>query len=449
MTTSEYILNISHEYSTYVMESRAIPSITDGLKQSQRIALWLMKDQVKPVKTAGVVGHMMSSGLYVHGDASAGDALSRLAAPYLNNYPLLQGEGAFGTRTSPVDGIGAPRYTEIRRSKLAEQELYIDIDICPMCDNYDGSKQMPRNFLPRLPLVLLNGIRGIAVGFATNILPRNIDDLRTAVSEVLTDGEVTSRVLPYYTMNGCEIIPDHSKPNRYYIRGIVDIVNTTTVRITEIPPSMSLSTVVARLIELEQTGGIKSFVDNSTDGIDIMVKFARKDLEGMTRDKLLVLFKIITSETENLTVLGPSGDHVIKYHSAQDLITDFVNWRLSLYVQRYEWMIQQENVVVDYERCFLSCFDPVGDSPPVAESINDIETRKDLTHRVEQSILAKSLSLDKSVVDKIVNLPVYRFTKEGKVGAEQKLKTALSALTKYSKIVKSPKRLKSVYLKEI
>ena len=213
LTTSEYINSISREYSTYVMEQRAIPIITDGLKLSQRIALHLLRHQDKSVKTAGVVGRMMESGLYVHGDASAADAISRLAAPFLNNYPLIRGEGAFGTRVAPVDGIGAARYTEVLRSKIAENELYVDLDICPQRENYDGSKKMPQTFLPRVPLILLNGSTGIAVGFANKILPRKLDELREAVVDVLTTGKTTKPLLPYYERYDCEIIPDHSTRN--------------------------------------------------------------------------------------------------------------------------------------------------------------------------------------------------------------------------------------------
>jgi len=342
METSEYLLSISREYSTYVMEQRAIPMMSDGLKTSQRIALWLMKDQAKPVKTAGLVGRMMASGLYAHGDASAGDAVSRLAAPYLNNHPLIQGEGAFGSRTAPVDGIGAPRYTEVARSTFSQKNLYVDLDICPMRENYDGSNSMPQTFLPLIPLVLLNGVAGIAIGFATKILPRDLQELREAVVDVIRTGGTDKPLMPFYEKYDVEVIRDPKKPNKFYIHGKVVIENTTTVRITEAPAGKSLDSIKETLIQLEHDNRITSFVDNSTDRIDIVVKMKRSDLAKKTENSLRVMFGLIQTETENLVVLNPSGDSVTTYDSPQSMLVDFVEWRLRYYKTRYEKLLGDE-----------------------------------------------------------------------------------------------------------
>jgi len=290
MKTSQYIDSIAKEYSRYVLMSRAIPMSSDGLKTSQRIALYLMQDQAKSVKTAALVGKAMGSGLYVHGDAAMGNAISYLAGPYINNHPLLQGEGAFGSRADPT-AFGAPRYTEVKRSKFAVEHLYIDTDICPQVENYDGSTTMPLTFLPRLPLVLLNGIRGIAVGFSCNILPRRLEELREAVLDVVETGSTQRPLMPFYERYNCDIIRDHSNHNKYHIRGKLSIINTTTVHISEIPPSMSINTVVERLIALEENKKIVSFTDATSDKVDITVKMSRSELKKYTEDGLINLFK--------------------------------------------------------------------------------------------------------------------------------------------------------------
>lgn len=449
MNTSDYLNSSSREYSTYVMEQRAIPTITDGLKLSQRIALHLMRDQSKSVKTAGLVGRMMESGLYVHGDASAADAVGRLAAPYLNNHCLIQGEGSFGSRTKP-DAIGASRYTEVKRSKFAEDELYIDLDICPQRDNYDGSKKMPQTFLPRLPLVLLNGVSGIAVGFACKILPRNLDELREAVVEVLSTGKTTKPLMPFYDRYDCEVVRDHSNPNKYYLRGRLKIVNTTTVHISELPPGMALDTVAARLIQLEEDKKIVSFEDNSTDHIDITVKMTRAELKDKTEDSLISMFRLVQAETENLTVLDSTGQRVIKYDRPQDMVRDFVEWRLGLYEDRYKLLLSKAEDTALFWRCFLSCFDGGGQgSRSVAASISGIKSRSDLVDRVEAAIQLNGLELRKEIVDRIVGLPVYRFTKEGQTEAKQKLKETEKEIGEYKAILASPRKRKSIYKAEL
>lgn len=450
MSTSDYLNATSREYATYVMEQRAIPILTDGLKMSQRIALYLLRNQEKPVKTVGVVGRMMESGLYAHGDASAGDAISRLAAPFLNNHPLIQGEGQFGSRTAPVRGIGATRYTEVCRSKIAEQELYIDMDICPQRESYDGAHHMPQTFLPRIPLILLNGINGIAIGFANKILPRNLDEIRKAVVEVLDTGKTTLPLMPFYDRYNCEVIKDHSSPGRYYLRGRVTIKNTTTVEITEIPPGMDLDTVKERLIQLEEEKKIVGFEDNSADHIDITVRMTRADLAGKSPDSLITLFRLVQPETENLTVLDPTGRRVIKYENVQDMVKDFVEWRLQLFEDRYKLLLSKEQDVALFWRSFLSCFEGPGENKrSVAASISGMKSKADLVQAVTQSIAAQDLEVRSDIVERIVGLPVYRFTKEGQANGKEKLRESEKLIREYESILESPEKRKQIYRKEV
>lgn len=451
MNTSEYLGSTSREYATYVMEQRAIPILTDGLKLSQRIALWLLKDQSKADSTIGLVGDMSKSKLYVHGNAAAEDMIGRLAAPYLNNIPLIHGEGAFGTRTAPFEGIGAARYTAVKRSKFAEDELYIDLDICPMRENYDGSKLMPQTFLPRLPLILLNGINGIAIGFANTILPRKLDDIRAAVIEVLKTGSTRHPLLPHYDHYDCEVIRDHGNRLKYYLRGRVKIVNTTTVDITELPPGMALDTIRETLIGLEEAKTITGFTDNSTDRIAIQVKFTRVELAKYhTPDRLITLFKLIEPVTENLTVLNPDGNSVHKYLNVQDMVKDFVEWRLGYYLIRYQRLLVDELEVALFWKCFLACFETTEErSRSVASSISGIASKAELVQLVSDAIQYQKLELRKDIVDRIVAMPVYRFTKEGQTEAKAKLKASEKSIREYQGIIASPDKRKSIYLNEV
>ena len=100
--------------------------------------------------------------------------------------PLVEGHGQFGNRVAPdKDGIGAPRYTEVRRSKAADALLYTDMGLAPMEGNYDGSSEMPKHFLPLIPVALLNGVAGIAMGYSTDIQPHDLNDLIAATEDAL------------------------------------------------------------------------------------------------------------------------------------------------------------------------------------------------------------------------------------------------------------------------
>ena len=177
-SSSDYILQTSREYALYVCSNRAIPAVSDGLKHGQRMALWILRNRAEKIKTFALAGLLGFEKLHLHGEKSATDAISLLAAPFKNNVCLIEGLGQFGSRIAPDgDGIGAPRYTEVRRSKAAEAFLYKDLDLVPLEDNYDGSNKQPLHFLPLIPIVLLNGVSGTAVGWSTDILPRSFKSL--------------------------------------------------------------------------------------------------------------------------------------------------------------------------------------------------------------------------------------------------------------------------------
>ena len=143
--TTDFVKTSSREYSIYVCQSRGIPYISDGLKDSQRKALFIMKVKSEKLKVISLAGEMISQNIYLHSDASACDTISLMAAPYCNNIPLLSGIGAFGTRVGPTDW-GAPRYTYVKKSSHTESLIYQDYDIIPLKENYDGSVMEPKHF---------------------------------------------------------------------------------------------------------------------------------------------------------------------------------------------------------------------------------------------------------------------------------------------------------------
>lgn len=171
------------DYAVSVVKGRALPEVCDGLKPVQRRLLYSM-DQMglgpnaKPVKSARVVGDVLGK-FHPHGDSSAYDALVRLAQDFSQRYPLIDGQGNFGSRDG--DGAAAMRYTEARLTKFAQLLLdEINEGTVDFVANYDGSYEEPKLLPARLPMVLLNGASGIAVGLATEIPPHNLREVARA-----------------------------------------------------------------------------------------------------------------------------------------------------------------------------------------------------------------------------------------------------------------------------
>jgi len=194
LTLANYAERAYLDYAISVVKGRALPELADGQKPVQRRILYSMnemnlKADAKPVKSARVVGDVLGK-FHPHGDQSAYDALVRLAQNFSLRYPLIDGQGNFGSRDG--DGAAAMRYTEARLTKIAS--LLLDeinqgtVDYIP---NYDGTMEEPALLPARLPFVLLNGASGIAVGMATEIPSHNLREVAAASIAVLKNPKIS------------------------------------------------------------------------------------------------------------------------------------------------------------------------------------------------------------------------------------------------------------------
>ncbi len=196
------------DYAISVVKGRALPDVCDGQKPVQRRILYAMNElrldsSAKPRKSAAVVGDVLGK-LHPHGDQSVYDALVRMAQDFSLRYPLIDGHGNFGSRDG--DGAAAMRYTEARLTPIAELLLEeIDQGTVEFQDNYDGSTQEPKLLPARLPVTLLNGASGIAVGLATEIPSHNLNEVAQAAVAMIRNPSISHAEL-------MEIIPGPDFP---------------------------------------------------------------------------------------------------------------------------------------------------------------------------------------------------------------------------------------------
>ncbi|MDE1182844.1 DNA topoisomerase IV subunit A [Paraburkholderia sp.] len=193
LTLGNYAERAYLDYAVSVVKGRALPDVCDGQKPVQRRILFAMNemglgDNAKPVKSARVVGDVLGK-YHPHGDQSAYDALVRLAQDFSMRYPLIDGQGNFGSRDG--DGAAAMRYTEARLTPIAKLLLdEINQGTVDFMSNYDGSFQEPRLLPARLPFVLLNGASGIAVGLATEIPSHNLREVAAAAVAMIRNPKI-------------------------------------------------------------------------------------------------------------------------------------------------------------------------------------------------------------------------------------------------------------------
>ncbi len=402
-TISEFLSSEYKEFAMYVIEGRAIPSVIDGFKPTQRKIIHISNQtwktgSEKTLKVFQLSGKVASDCYYHHGDASLSNAIITMAQRFKNNAPLLEEDGQFGSLRSPQ--AGAPRYIG---TKLSEnfKLIYKDFELLEYKEE-EGESIEPKYFLPIVPAVLLNGSSGIAVGFASNVLNRDIKSIIDACVKVLA-GKEPGEVKPSLNGFNGEFIQDKENNKRWIIRGKYDKVNTTTVKITELSPSMTYEKYEDILDKLVDDKVIVTYDDNCKDNIDYTIKFTRSDLEKLDEDKLIKLLKLEESSTEIFSTLDEYGKLMI-FENTSDIIKYFVDFRLKYYHKRKQFLLDKLN----RELKILS---------NRGRFIKAIIDGKLKVNNVSKSIIIEgieAMGLDKidDSYDYLLRMPIYSLTKE-------------------------------------
>ena len=255
------------EYASYVIRDRAIPNLADGLKPVQRRILWALhqNDDGRFIKVANVVGDTMK--FHPHGDASIGDALVVLA----NKRYLIEGQGNFGN-VFTGDPAAAPRYIECRLTELARAELFND-EITEFVPSYDGRNREPVTLPCRLPLTLMLGAEGIAVGLSARILPHNFPELLQAQIAILR--KQPFKCLPDFATGGQMDARDYADgKGSVKVRAKIKLRDESTVVIKEIPPGTTTESLIASIEDAARKGKlkVKSINDFTSEEAEIEIK---------------------------------------------------------------------------------------------------------------------------------------------------------------------------------
>jgi topoisomerase-4 subunit A len=255
------------DYASYVIRDRAIANLSDGLKPVQRRILWALHDldNGRFIKVANVVGHAMK--FHPHGDASIGDALIGLA----NKRYLIEGQGNYGNIYTG-DVAAAPRYIECRLTELARTEVFND-EITDFVPTYDGSNKEPVTLPSKLPLLLMLGTEGIAVGMASRILPHNFPELLEAQIAILK--KQSFKVLPDFQTGGLMDAREYKDgTGQITVRAKIKVKDDSTILIKEIPPTTTTESLTASIEDASRKGKIKvkSINDFTSEDVEIEVR---------------------------------------------------------------------------------------------------------------------------------------------------------------------------------
>jgi len=380
ITLAHYAERAYLEYALSVVKGRALPDVCDGCKPVQRRILYSMQRMglgfgaggaPKPVKSARVVGDVLGR-FHPHGDQAAYDALVRMAQGFSQRYPLIDGQGNFGSRDG--DGAAAMRYTEARLAPIARLLLdEIDEGTVDFQPNYDGSTEEPRQLPARLPFVLLNGASGIAVGLATEVPPHNLREVASAAvalirNERLPDDELFALLpAPDYPGGGQIISPQADIRGAYASgRGSLKVRARWKIEdlargqwqlvVTELPPGTSSQRVLEEIEELTNPkvkagkkavtadqqqlklgvlGVLDAVRDESGKEAAVRLVFEPRSRTVEQADLVTTLLAHTSLETSaplNLTMVGLDGRPVQK--SLRQMLVEWIAFRQTTVARR-------------------------------------------------------------------------------------------------------------------
>ena len=342
------------DYSMSVIVSRALPDVRDGLKPVQRRVLFGMdglglsfSGQTK--KSARIVGEVLGK-YHPHGDSSVYDAMARLAQPWNQRYPLVFGQGNFGSMDG--DPVAAMRYTEAKLAKMTEDILAdLDKDTVDMTLNFDDSLQEPTVLPTKLPHLMLNGSAGIAVGMATNMAPHNLGEVCDAICAYIDNPDITTEELmehikgPDFPTGGIimgrqGIVDAYSTGRgRVVVRARTEIEvadnGRETIVVTEIPYMVNKRDMIAHIGELVRDKKIEGIADllelTNREGIRIEIPLKMGANSNVVLNTLFKYTALQSSFAINNVALVKGRPRTL---SLKEMIANFVEFRHEVVVRR-------------------------------------------------------------------------------------------------------------------
>jgi DNA gyrase subunit A len=349
------------DYSMSVIIARALPDVRDGLKPVHRRILYGMNDMGlinsrAHKKSARIVGEVLGK-YHPHGDTAVYDSMVRMAQPWSLRYPLVDGQGNFGSMDG--DSPAAMRYTEARLTKIADEILHdIKKDTVNFELNFDDSLKEPTVLPSRLPNLLINGASGIAVGMATNMLPHNLTEVVDGIIAYVDDNDITIEGLMEYvkapdfptggTIFGYEGVKQafETGRGRIVVRGKAEIETGPNDReqiiISEIPYQVNKASLVSKIASLANEGritGIAEVRDESDrKGLRVVIDIKR---DGMANVVLSKLFKFTPLQSSyGVNNIALVNDRPVQLN-LKDMIRHFVDFRQEVIVRRAKYDLKQ------------------------------------------------------------------------------------------------------------
>src|SRR5271169_468186 len=469
------------DYSMSVIIGRALPDVRDGLKPVHRRILYAMHDMGllhnrKHVKCAKVVGEVLGK-YHPHGDTAVYDAMVRMAQPFSLRYPLIDGQGNFGS----VDGDppAAYRYTESRMTEIAEDLLAdIDKDTVDFVANFDDTSVEPLLLPTRIPNLLVNGSNGIAVGMATNIPPHNLTEIVDACITLVNNPHATLADLLKHVQGpdfptagfiyGRSGITEAYRTGRgrFMMRAKVAIEHLTkdkdAIIVTEIPYQVNKAKLVERIAELVNNKVIDDISDvrdeSDRDGMRIVIELKRSAEPQIVLNQL---FKHTSMQESFSMIFLAVVNNQPKEMGLVQAIQHFVDHRIDVVRRRTAYLLNKARDREHILEGYLTALDHLDNVIVIIRgSANRADARENLVtyfggKKIEINTTGRVPKLDPEKpfttkqADAILELQLHRLTKLSIDEISNELKQVREAITEFESILASEAKLRKVIIKEL
>ncbi len=426
---SDIVREEYRNYQIYTLMDRAIPYLRDGLKPSQRRILFtLWKNQSKGLmKVSSTTGLVLT--LHPHGPPSVESTIVNLAQDFTfsNNYPLIDKKGYFGERMEPAPA--ASRYIECKIGKAAELLLFDDMNQVQMVPNYDEKVMEPAYFLPKLPLMLLNGAEGIGTGFSSVVPSYNHKSIIDSMINVVKVGK-TKKINPWIRNYNEKIVVDE-KRRILFKMGFEK--EDGQIYINELPRGYDAKKIYRHLTKFIDNDFLKDFIDHSVDNsIKIELVFKR----GQTPSLKDVESKLgmISSISPNFTLISERGVKI--FDRVEQIVSIFTQQRLEVVKRRYELK------VLEYKEKILQN----------SEIVRFIKKKfyAQAPKKANRKAFVDYLANNKFIYfDYLADMAIYRMTKDEVAKRELLVKEDKKSLKECEKIAKSPRLIKKRLIEEL
>lgn len=389
------------EFSLYD-NVRSIPSLLDGLKVSQRKVIYGMQlrgDGAGEMQVERLAAQIAAATDYHHGTSSLEGILTGMANNYAgtNNMNIFVPSGQFGSRLTKEAAAG--RYIFTKFSSAFRQLFKKEDDGILVNNIVDGEKIEPKYYIPLLPLMLINGAQGTGTGHASLIMNYNPIHIRDSILSVLAGKKLKPGTLVPWYRGYAGTVERNPDTGQVVIKGVLKVVNSTTIHISEIPVGTYLDPYREFLAKLEEAGFIKDFDDASTEeAFDFKITVPRST-SILDYETLLQKFKLISRDTENLTLWNEQGN-LERFDSVEQIIERFTAWRVARYEDRRQKLISDTTEQIRWlnEKLRFIIF--------YLENVNVFKNKK------KEDLVAILLKNDFVDYDRLLQMPMWSLTKD-------------------------------------